>query len=319
MNKVSVLLAVFNGENYIQEAIESVLSQTYSDFELIIADDGSTDSTRTILSLYKNHTKITVLTLEHAGKVNAFNKAFEASDFSSSICLFAHDDVLLPQSIEERVNMISKGLEVAYQDFFICDKELKIIKRFYGENGKDLTWQNDAKTFTRRNLVSGGSIIISRKIANKVFPIPPILLFEDWWISFLALYFSDKIAFIDKPLLKYRIHGGNDNGAFNTGNNFKPRMLRDWERHGSIYCCLAEQLKQELQRDKLYAFNNKIIDSLRCNNLLEKNTINNRPTFPSPSLLRNVGLKKFILAQILLTPFANTIHHYWEKGISWIE
>ena len=51
---VSVIIVVYNGEKYIQEALESVLNQTYKDIELVVADDGSTDNTRKIVEKYKD-------------------------------------------------------------------------------------------------------------------------------------------------------------------------------------------------------------------------------------------------------------------------
>jgi glycosyltransferase involved in cell wall biosynthesis len=56
MPKVSVLMPVYNGEKYVKQAIDSVLSQTYSDFELIVVDDGSTDNSAEIIKTF-NATK----------------------------------------------------------------------------------------------------------------------------------------------------------------------------------------------------------------------------------------------------------------------
>src|SRR6056297_1908262 len=131
MQKVSILMAVYNGEKFIEEAIESVINQTYSNIELIICDDGSNDLTPEILSRYESRNKIKVIYEKHRGKVAAFNSAFFNADKESSVCLFAHDDVLLPDSIQKRVQALQNGAKVAYQNSYICDENLKIKNTQY--------------------------------------------------------------------------------------------------------------------------------------------------------------------------------------------
>ena len=106
---VSILMTVFNEEKYISEAIESTIKQTYSNIELIIIDDGSTDKTVEIIKKYLDNNKIRFYQPGKVGKVAAFNLAFSKSkgDF---ICFFAGDDILLKNSIEKRVAPIKEIL-----------------------------------------------------------------------------------------------------------------------------------------------------------------------------------------------------------------
>src|ERR1700690_1943654 len=69
---ISVVMPVWNGETFLREAIDSILSQTFADFELIIVDDGSTDGTAKILASYPD-ARLRVFRLDHAGIVVALN------------------------------------------------------------------------------------------------------------------------------------------------------------------------------------------------------------------------------------------------------
>ena len=95
-------MPVFNEEKHVAEAIDSILSQTYSNFELIIIDDGSQDKTSEVIKKYSDE-RIKFYQPGRIGKVAAFNLAFSKSkgDF---ICLFAGDDILPKKSIEQRMD-----------------------------------------------------------------------------------------------------------------------------------------------------------------------------------------------------------------------
>lgn len=103
---VSVIMSVYNGERFLGEAIDSVLCQTITDFELIIVDDGSTDSTAKILEEYaQKDPRIVVLTQSNSGIPTSLNKAIAAAKTD----LIAHvdaDDRALPTWLEEQLKFL---------------------------------------------------------------------------------------------------------------------------------------------------------------------------------------------------------------------
>jgi glycosyltransferase involved in cell wall biosynthesis len=102
MLMVSILLAVYNGDKFIKEAILSVFNQTYSNWELIIIDNGSTDETVSIIeNLIQNENRAILHKLPQKGKCLAYNFGFEQSN-GDYICFLAADDILTPNSIELR-------------------------------------------------------------------------------------------------------------------------------------------------------------------------------------------------------------------------
>ena len=122
--KVSVYIPAYNCSEFIVEAIESVLAQTYTDFEIVICNDGSTDSTGEILTnQYGSHKQIHILEQENKGISAATNAAINACR-GEYILQLDSDDVLLPQCIEKLVNILdTTDYGFVYGDSYLIDSE----------------------------------------------------------------------------------------------------------------------------------------------------------------------------------------------------
>lgn len=109
--KVSVIMAVHNGEAYLREAVESILNETFADFEYIIIDDGSTDSTPRILTSYTD-SRIRLLPNEHnIGLTRSLNRGLEAAQ-GEYIARMDADDISLPLRFEKQVAYLDSHPEV---------------------------------------------------------------------------------------------------------------------------------------------------------------------------------------------------------------
>ncbi|MDM7987652.1 MAG: glycosyltransferase [Smithella sp.] len=104
MKKVSVIIPLYNAEKYIEDALLSVLNQTYKNIETIIVDDGSTDHSLTIARKYESET-VKIYTQPNAGACRARNFAFEKST-GDYIQYLDADDILAPNKIETQVNIL---------------------------------------------------------------------------------------------------------------------------------------------------------------------------------------------------------------------
>lgn len=114
---VSVIIPVFNVEQYLKQCVDSVLMQTYQNIEIILVDDGSTDSSGEICDEYSNNDeRIIVIHQENAGLSETRNKGFSESK-GSYIAFIDSDDWIVPSFIECLVNEINK----ANADFAFCD------------------------------------------------------------------------------------------------------------------------------------------------------------------------------------------------------
>lgn len=109
MPKVSIIIPIYNASKYIVEAIDSVLSQTYKDFEVIVIDDGSTDNTKEILHNFGE--KINYYYQENQGAVKARNKAFELSK-GELIAFLDQDDLWQPENLAKKVAYLDKNPQV---------------------------------------------------------------------------------------------------------------------------------------------------------------------------------------------------------------
>jgi glycosyltransferase involved in cell wall biosynthesis len=138
MPKVSVILPVYNAEKYLKEAIDSILNQTYTDFELILINDGSTDGSQEIIDNYKDHRIVHISNEINKGLIYSLNKAI---DFAKGkyIARMDADDIALPQRFEKQVEYLEKT------NISILATKVKLID----ENGETLhDWDDDAKNIT---------------------------------------------------------------------------------------------------------------------------------------------------------------------------
>lgn len=127
--KVTIIIPSYNRERFIRKTVDSALSQTYSNIEVVAIDDGSTDSTRNILESYAQRIRI----LEHEGRSNkgqsaSINLGLQITD-SDYVGILDSDDVLFPNKIERQVNFLesNKDVDVVYSNAEIIDENDKVL------------------------------------------------------------------------------------------------------------------------------------------------------------------------------------------------
>ena len=212
-DKIDILMAVYNGEKYLIEQLDSILNQTYQEFNLIISDDCSTDCSMKILSEYqKKDGRIVIIKQEkNLGYVKNFeflltkvtNEFFMLSD---------QDDVWNSDKVEISLKKIKEEeLMLVHTDLEVVDKDLKNINnsmiRLINMHTK-ATKYNDYRSVFLDNCITGCTIIANSEVINKCLPIPEKPMVHDWWVGLIASSIG-KIGFIDKPTIKYRQHGNN--------------------------------------------------------------------------------------------------------------
>jgi len=216
MSKVSILMPVFNEENFIKEAVDSVLNQSYKDFELIIVDDFSTDNSYSIIKEYSlKDDRIKLIKNTKKGKVSGFNLGFRKStgDF---ICFFAGDDIMTKDSIFTRLSCIDNN----DSDFTASASKVKTISEISRFNNVIIPKNKHKGTLV------GGAIMFNRLLGNKIFPIPEELPNEDRWTELHIKFFS---TIIHVPIISlfYRIHSQNSSSRTNV---FKDKNIQMHKR-----------------------------------------------------------------------------------------
>ncbi len=109
---VSVVMPIYNGERFLRRAVESILNQTFCDFELIVIDDASTDSTPRILADYKDHRLIVMTNESNLGIAGATNRGFAAAR-GEYVALQDHDDISLPHRLQTQVDYLDAHPRIA--------------------------------------------------------------------------------------------------------------------------------------------------------------------------------------------------------------
>jgi glycosyltransferase involved in cell wall biosynthesis len=127
LTKITVLMPAYNAGKYIAEAIESVLQQTFSDFRLLIVDDGSTDNTLQIIHSFSDK-RIDLIHQSHKGIASALNKGLSKTD-SEYIARFDADDICFPERLMQQVSFLD-----SHPDYIIVGSEAEYIS----ENGEHL-------------------------------------------------------------------------------------------------------------------------------------------------------------------------------------
>ncbi len=269
---VTVLLATYNGEKYISQLLDSLLHQTYSDFNVLIHDDGSKDKTMDIISEYVNShpQKFKCLDVPSTGGViNNFSLLLNECE-SDYIMFCDQDDVWREEKIEKTLSAMKKAEEefgnstplLVHGDMYVTDDKLNVISHsFFDFQKLDLR----KPTFNHllvQNCITGCSVMINKALKEKSGEIPSDCAMHDWWLGLVAVLFGE-IIFIREPLLYYRQHGGNQVGAKNAASfGFVTAKLKNIKKIQENYLIgfvqariLRKRFGKELPADKLRILN----------------------------------------------------------------
>lgn len=284
--QVDILLATFQGAHYLEEQLESILTQSHPHFHLWIRDDKSSDQSPAILQKWARAypQKITLLpSTERLGIIGNFSQLMNQSE--APYMMFAdQDDKWLPHKIEISLDHVKK-MERRYDshlpllvhtDLKVVDQNLKEISHSFwnyaGLNPK-LTSLN---RLLSQNTMTGCTMLMNRALVNLAHPISSEAVMHDWWIALVAACFG-RIQFVNQPTLLYRQHYSNDTGAKQYGLLSWLNQSRN-ELNKKSHClkqsyeqanCLLERYEKDLSRknqmlihayrdlDKLSFFNKK--------------------------------------------------------------
>ncbi len=224
---ITILMAVYNGEKYITEQIESIINQTNNNWKLIIQDDGSVDRTCEIAEKFVNRYKNKIYFFRRdcasGSAKNNFFDMFHRYVGTDYIMTCDQDDVWLSDKIEttymkmlEVEKTIGKDKPVLiHTDLTITDDQLNNIARSLITYERLDYTRNGFNNLLVQNIVTGCTMMINRALADKIHNIPEAALMHDWWCALVAAAFGH-IGFIDKPTVLYRQHKGNEVGAKNV-------------------------------------------------------------------------------------------------------
>jgi glycosyltransferase involved in cell wall biosynthesis len=203
--KISVIIPTFNRSNVVRRAIDSVLLQTYKNFELIIVDDGSTDDTHDILKDYIVSERIIYVRSENKGVSAARNLGVSLSN-GEYISFLDSDDEWLPCKLQMQIDLIKQGPElecVHGEEIWIRNAKRVNQKKIHQKFGGDIF-----EKCLGLCLISPSAVMISKRLYTEMNGFDEdYIVCEDYdlWLKITSLY---KVGFIKEPIItKY---GGHD-------------------------------------------------------------------------------------------------------------
>lgn len=203
--KVAILMSTYNGERYLTEQVDSLLSQTYENIEIYIRDDGSKDRTVEIIKKYQEkNTNIKLIEGKNLGFMDSFFELLKACDNADYYAYCDQDDVWMEDKIERAVKFLEKTdqnkpvLYFSNSDYY--DTEMNFLGT--AEKNKIYSFRNSlVECVTQGMTMVINNFTRETIIKNK----PENCLYHDWWTYMICSGFGE-IIYDDKSLVKYRRH-----------------------------------------------------------------------------------------------------------------
>jgi glycosyltransferase involved in cell wall biosynthesis len=274
---VSVVMSVYNSENYLREAIDSVLNQSFSDFEFIIINDGSIDNSPSIINSYSDKRIVLIENDENKGLIYSLNKGIEIAK-GKFIARMDADDICLPKRLELQVAEFNANPNaiIVGSDYYLLNGD----KETYIKNRNDSDYQKAVLLFTpcfchptvmMKNIFSDKNICYDKDYVHA----------EDYKL-WTDLYAFGEFLNVDKPLLKYRHH------SFQISNQKNEAQL-----------IISKRIRENYLHDLKFKLSEKQFEVL--------NTIGDNTFITSIDLLNNIE------DCLLHLELQNTTHHKFNK------
>lgn len=209
---LSICMATYNGEKYIRDQLQSILTQLSENDEVIISDDSSTDQTINVIQTFKDDRIILLENQKFNSPIYNFENALK---FASGDIIFLsdQDDIWKAGKVKMIKNCI-KHYNLVLSDAEIIDCDGRILEESFYKI-------NRSKSGIIRNIVKnsylGCTMAFNRKILNKILPFPKDLPMHDWWIGLIS-EMCGKVYFLEDKLISYRRHENNATKAGGKSN-----------------------------------------------------------------------------------------------------
>lgn len=305
MSMVSIVIATYNGEKYVEEQIESILKSTYQDFKIYIYDDGSKDDTINILKRYESQypEKIHVTQNEtNLGVTMNFVKGF-CRTTTDYIMFCDQDDVWQPEKIAISLKRLrhmeaqtGKDMPMAvFTDAVVVDQKLNPIFASFFQSGHLDPKKTDLSHLLMENKLIGCTVMVNGALRKMIqsHRLPKDIRLHDWWIALTAAAFG-RISYVNERTLLYRQHGSNVVG--NTGFiNYVTNRITNLKKQKEAILSLQKQAEEfnQIYGDLLPEEKRDIIQQfadLHKVGFIKRRALILRYGYLKTGILRNIGL-----------------------------
>lgn len=233
---VSVALASYNGEAFLEQQLDSIFTQDYDNFEIVVSDDASSDQTKAILtsSRYRDMARQRGVEYrvcchdDNVGYVKNFQRAVEQCR-GQYIAFCDQDDLWREDKLRLQVEqLVVTGNLANFSDALLIDADgasldLNLIPSVVT---RPLPGKIGHKAFYLSNCVTGCTMIIDRRLMETALPFAPLVP-HDWWLAYHAAY-RDGLCFYDDTLVSYRQHSSN---VYGLGSVVRRKRVKLYLRH----------------------------------------------------------------------------------------
>jgi len=243
---ISVIIPAYNAAEFLPETIESALAQNYQPLEIIVVDDGSTDSTPSVLESFGN--QIRVIRQPNAGLGRARNRGIAESS-GAWIALLDADDRWLPGKLQKQVAVLRDNPRVGLVHTDAYDWTPENNQRQLRDRGRREFQGTCLARLSVNNRVLPSTVLMKRACIDQLGDFDPVPKgVEDWdlWLRIAEHY---EFAYVDEPLVDYRRHGANM-----SGNSLQMRIGELYVLRKSLKTmpALAPQAKQPEMKRRLH-------------------------------------------------------------------
>ena len=218
MEKIDILLATYNGSKYLHEQLDSILSQSYGNINVIIRDDGSSDNTVMIINEYEekdNRVKLLNDNLGNLGFVRNFEELMKNS--TSEYLMFSdQDDIWYNNKVETSYTRIKAIEEIngkscpilVHTNSRIMNYETRTKSLFISNCAKNSSFENSFFNF----FVQGSTMLINGSLKREALPFSKEVYLHDRYLHLIAEFIGIR-SYIDVPTMDYRQHSNNEIGS----------------------------------------------------------------------------------------------------------
>jgi len=260
--KVTVLMSVYNGEKYLREAIDSILAQTFKNFEFLIVNDGSTDKTAEILKSYKD-SRIKIISNEkNIGLTKSLNKGLKAAK-GNYIARQDADDVSMPERLEKEVEFLEQNRNVGLvgTDYLFINEKGKVVHIVKCLNGS----RELKEKLLEGNQFGHGSVMLRRECIDEVGTYREEFKFAQDYDFYLRIAEVYDVANISEPLYQWRINV--------KSVSVKEKMFQD--KYASLAIELAKERKR-FGKDKLQTLKREEVNDFLERYLISSSNAQNK-------------------------------------------
>lgn len=250
---IDILLATYNGEDFLEQQLDSILSQSVDFWKIIAHDDGSSDRTISILLDYQNKYPDKIFIINDGVTFGSAKLNFEhllKLSCAEYVMFCDQDDIWLPYKVEKTYLLMQEAERqypqspcVVHSDLQVVNVALELIHSSmfrYQCLPRDF---HDPQQILVQNNVTGCTMMVNRAAIVVSLPISETAIMHDWWITAQVLLSQGKVMFLDESTILYRQHSRNTVGSIQIGIYHYVKRLFRFARVISSYSRIVRQAR----------------------------------------------------------------------------